>query len=217
MALHMWLTVVMTALLTALPGGTGTAGSAGTAGGAGCAGAGSDARCWPVAGPGVRGRPAVLRAFEPPATPYAAGHRGVDLRAGPGSVVRAAAPGEVTFAGKVAGTDVVVLRLDRPDASLRVTYEPVRGTVAVGTRLAAGGPLGVVTDSAVHRSPGCLHWGLLRGDVYLDPLTLLPPWLLRAGPSRLLPVFGAAAGGTERKAEAAARVRGGRSPRAAPS
>ncbi|MBD0735874.1 hypothetical protein BGM09_22530 [Streptomyces sp. CBMA29] len=144
-----------------------------------------------MAGPGVRGRPAVLRAFEPPATPYAAGHRGVDLRAGPGSVVRAAAPGEVTFAGKVAGTDVVVLRLDRPDASLRVTYEPVRGTVAVGTRLAAGEPLGVVTGSPVHCSPGCLHWGLLRGDVYLDPLTLLPPWLLRAGPSRLLPVFGA--------------------------
>jgi hypothetical protein len=29
----------------------------------------------------------------------------------------------------------------------------------------------------------CLHWGLLRGDVYLDPVRLV-----RAGPSRLLPL-----------------------------
>ncbi|MGV2922317.1 hypothetical protein RMO59_41535, partial [Streptomyces alfalfae] len=38
----------------------------------------------------------------------------------------------------------------------------------------------------------CLHWGLRRAEVYLDPLTLLPPWLLNRGPSRLLPIKGAA-------------------------
>ncbi|MCG7207085.1 M23 family peptidase, partial [Streptomyces arenae] len=36
----------------------------------------------------------------------------------------------------------------------------------------------------------CVHWGLLRGETYLDPLLLLPPWLLNRGPSRLLPVLG---------------------------
>lgn len=41
-----------------------------------------------------------------------------------------------------------------------------------------------------HCRDGCLHWGLRRGDRYLDPLSLLPAWLRRAGPSRLLPVYG---------------------------
>ncbi|MYR91984.1 M23 family peptidase, partial [Streptomyces sp. SID685] len=35
----------------------------------------------------------------------------------------------------------------------------------------------------------CVHWGLLRGGTYLNPLSLLPPWLLGRGPSRLLPVL----------------------------
>jgi murein DD-endopeptidase MepM/ murein hydrolase activator NlpD len=158
---------------------------------AGCAGPpGPAARCWPVTGPGVRGRPRVLRGFEPPATPWAAGHRGVDLRAGPDAQVRAAAPGEVDFAGQVAGTPVVVVRLP---GGLRVTYEPVRATAAVGARVGAGARIGVTAGGGLPHCPGaCLHWGLLRGDVYLDPLSLLPPSLRRSGPSRLLPVDGVA-------------------------
>ncbi|MEW2522803.1 murein hydrolase activator EnvC family protein [Actinacidiphila alni] len=203
MALHLWLTMTMAALFAALPGVPGAPGAAapgvpgavGTAAAPGCAGSGAAARCWPVAGPGVRGRPVVLRAFEPPATPWAAGHRGVDLRAGPGTPVRAAAPGEVAFAGRVAGTGVVVLRIA---PGLRVTYEPVRATVPVGARVPAGGQVGVLDPATGHCGTTCLHWGLLRGDAYLDPLSLLPAVLLRAGPSRLLPVFGPAGpGGSE--------------------
>src|SRR5690349_17646532 len=52
---------------------------------------------------------AVVRPFAPPPTPYAAGHRGVDLAAGPSAVVGAAAAGTVRFAGAVAGRGVVVL------------------------------------------------------------------------------------------------------------
>jgi murein DD-endopeptidase MepM/ murein hydrolase activator NlpD len=127
----------------------------------------------------------VLRTFDPPATPWGAGHRGVDLPAGPGTAVRAAAPGEVAFSGLVGGTPVLVVQLA---GNLRTTYEPVRGSVPVGTAVAAGARLGTVSGALPHCPGGCLHWGLLSGDVYLDPLTLLPRSLLRSEPSRLLPL-----------------------------
>ena len=193
-----WLTMIAALLTAAVPGTARVPGPAPVPGPgpaaalpAGCAGPpGAAARCWPVTGPGVRGRPQVLRGFEPPATAWAAGHRGVDLRAGPGARVRAAAPGEVDFAGQVAGTPVVVVRLT---GGLRVTYEPVRATATVGTRVGAGVQVGVTVGGGLPHCPGaCLHWGLLRGDVYLDPLSLLPPSLRRSGPSRLLPVDGVA-------------------------
>ncbi|MDX6348363.1 MAG: hypothetical protein QOF84_3153, partial [Streptomyces sp.] len=145
----------------------------------------------PVAGPGLRGRPVVERGFDPPMSRWGAGHRGVDLRAGPGAPVRAAAPGRVTFAGAVAGRGVVVIRLSVP-GGLRITYEPVRASVSVGGEVAAGAVVGSLQGGGVpsHCAGRCLHWGLLRGSAYLDPLSLLPASMLRLGPSRLLPVFG---------------------------
>lgn len=223
MAILVWFAVIAVALLAAVPARVGAAGAgvaeagsvdtslAGAAGSgsAGCAEVGGG-RCWPVAGPGIRGRPVVLRGFEPPPTPWAAGHRGVDLRAGPGAVVRAAAPGEVAFAGRVAGTGVLVLRIA---GGLRISYEPVRATLAAGARVAAGEQVGVLEPGGApggagagapgHCAESCLHWGLRRGDPYLDPLSLLPPSLLRAGPSRLLPVYGARAEVVSRSLRAA--------------
>lgn len=141
---------------------------------------------WPVAG-----RPAVLRGWEPPAGPYGPGHRGVDLAARPGTEVLAAATGRVSFAGRVAGRGVLVIELAGSGAPpLRTTYEPVRALVAKGDDVVAGRPVGVLEAGPFHCAAGCLHWGLRRGDAYLDPLSLLPPALLRRGPSRLLPVFG---------------------------
>ncbi|WP_077798940.1 murein hydrolase activator EnvC [Streptomyces sp. JHA26] len=143
------------------------------------------ARFWPVGT-----RPAVLRGWEPPATPYGPGHRGVDLAAPAGAPVRAVAAGRVVFAGRVAGRGVVSLELTGTgEPPLRTTYGPVRASVRGGDEVAAGEPLGTVEPAGPHCS-ACLHWGVLRGDVYLDPLALLPPWLLGAGPSRLLPVLG---------------------------
>ncbi|WP_326703253.1 M23 family metallopeptidase [Streptomyces cyaneofuscatus] len=141
---------------------------------------------WPLAG-----RPAVLRGWEPPATPYGPGHRGVDLAARPGDTVVAAATGRVSFAGRVAGRGVLVIELAGSGVPpLRTTYEPVRALVDKGAEVVAGQPVGVLETGPFHCAGGCLHWGLRRGDAYLDPLTLLPPALLRRGPSRLLPVFG---------------------------
>ncbi|NEB14547.1 M23 family metallopeptidase, partial [Streptomyces coelicoflavus] len=103
---------------------------------------------------------------------------------------RAVAAGRVSFAGPVAGRGVVSLELaGTGDPPLRTTYAPVEAAVEEGDQVAAGEVLGTVQPTGSHCT-GCLHWGLLRGDVYLNPLSLLPPWLLDAGPSRLLPLLG---------------------------
>ncbi|MPY58963.1 M23 family metallopeptidase [Streptomyces spongiae] len=143
-------------------------------------------RNWPV---GLR--PSVVRGWEPPATAYGRGHRGVDLAADIGAPVRAVAPGRVAFAGRVAGRGVVSVELTGTgEPPLRTTYEPVRASVEKGDEVGAGTVLGALEAGTSHCPTACLHWGLLRGDVYLDPLSLLPPWLLSRGPSRLLPVAG---------------------------
>ncbi|MFK0285212.1 peptidoglycan DD-metalloendopeptidase family protein [Streptomyces sp. NPDC090499] len=142
------------------------------------------ARTWPV---GVR--PPVLRGWEPPATVYGPGHRGIDLGAAPGVPVRAVAAGRVSYAGQVAGRGVVSVALTGTD--LRTTYEPVTATVDKGQEVAAGEVVGTVAAGGAHcGARTCVHWGLLRGEAYLDPLLLLPPWLLDGGPPRLLPVLG---------------------------
>ncbi|MBC9711671.1 peptidoglycan DD-metalloendopeptidase family protein [Streptomyces sp. TRM66268-LWL] len=143
-------------------------------------------RAWPVGD-----RPAVVHGWDPPATPYGAGHRGVDLAAAPGTAVRAAAGGTVSFAGRVAGRGVLSVELSGSgDPPLRTTYEPVRAVVDEGDEVAAGEVVAILESGPFHCPAACLHWGLLRGETYLDPLGLLPPWMLRRGPSRLLPVFG---------------------------
>ncbi|WP_079100108.1 murein hydrolase activator EnvC [Streptomyces sp. WMMB 322] len=145
---------------------------------------GGDGRVWPVAG--HAGLPRVARGWKPPPKPWAAGHRGVDLAAPPGSAVRAVASGRVSFAGRVAGRWVVSVELaGTGHPPLRMTYEPVRPSVHRGDRVRAGQTVGKVAGGPFHCDSGCLHWGALRGRRYLDPLSLL-----RGGPSRLLPVFG---------------------------
>ncbi len=161
-------------------------------------------RAWPVDGAVGALRPTVLRGWEPPPEPWAAGHRGVDLAARAGQPVRAAAPGRVTFAGRVAGRGVLAIAVSNSGSPpLRTTYEPVRALVAKGDVVAAGQVVGVMEDGPFHCQPGCLHWGLRRGDRYLDPLSLMPPVMLRGGPSRLLPTIGVPAASAAPSARAA--------------
>ncbi|QCW80722.1 M23 family metallopeptidase [Streptomyces sp. S6] len=128
----------------------------------------------------------MVRGWEPPAGPYGPGHRGVDLAARAGDTVVAAATGRVSFAGRVAGRGVLVIELAGSGAPpLRTTYEPVRALVAKGDEVVAGRPVGLLEAGPFHCAGGCLHWGLRRGEAYLNPLSLL-----RRGPSRLLPVSG---------------------------
>jgi murein DD-endopeptidase MepM/ murein hydrolase activator NlpD len=123
-----------------------------------------------VAAPGWQTplRPMVVtRAFAPPPTPYAAGHRGVDLAGSAGQGVFAAAAGDVSYAGTLAGRGVVVV----VHGSLRTTYEPVTASVHRGAHVIGGQLIGTLAPGhAGCPVAACLHWGLLRGDVYLDPL-----------------------------------------------
>lgn len=126
--------------------------------------------------------PQVVHGFDPPASAYGAGHRGVDLAGSAGQPVLAALAGQVLFAGTVAGKGVVVVG----HGDTRTTYEPVTPLVRVGDRVQRGAPIGVLRPGG-HCMPGtCLHWGWLRGETYLDPLELVGA----SGPVRLWPWSG---------------------------
>lgn len=131
---------------------------------------------WPLPGTPQVGRP-----FAPPASAWGAGHRGVDLLADVGSPVLAAGSGRVTYAGLLAGRGVVTVS---HHSGLRTTYEPVDATVSVGDEVAQGDLLGLLTTghASCPLDRTCLHWGLLRGSTYLDPLRLV-----ERGRVRLLP------------------------------
>ena len=123
----------------------------------------------------------VTRAFEPPPAPYGRGHRGVDLAGDAGQPVVSAGAGTVGYAGLLAGRGVVTVL---HAGGLRTTYEPVTATVRAGDAVDGGRPLGMLqTGHPGCPASACLHWGLLSGDTYLNPLSLLSP-----GPVRLLPL-----------------------------
>jgi Peptidase family M23 len=126
---------------------------------------------WPVDGP-------VLQEFTLGDDPYARGqHRGVDLEARLGDLVRAPAPGTVSFAGTVPGGGrTVTIRTDDGYSVTLLhlgTIEIARGEAvdagsAVGTAGASGDP--------EHVGP-YVHLGIrLTADPngYVDPLGLLP-------------------------------------------
>jgi len=118
---------------------------------------------WPVAGP-------IVRPFDPPPRPWLPGHRGVDIEAPHGSLVRAAAGGVVWFAGMVASRSLVSIA--HPNGT-RTTYEPVRPLVSAGDSVSAGDVIGTLLSGHAGCGNACLHWGLRQGETYLDPLSLL--------------------------------------------
>lgn len=120
---------------------------------------------WPL-----QPQPRVAQAFDPPDSPWGAGHRGVDLAGTIGEVVHTALAGRVTFAADLAGRGVVVV----DHGATRTTYEPVTASVRVGDVLARGQPIGSLELAGSHCFPqACLHWGWRRGSTYLDPLLLV--------------------------------------------
>ena len=125
--------------------------------------------------PPVAGRLVVLHPFEPPPTPYAAGHRGVDLAVTSGQVVFAARGGRVLFAGTVAGRGVVVIS---HSDGISTEYEPVVRAVHVGDIVQTGQVIGRIVGTHHDCHPGgCLHWGARRGGAIPGPDAVAePPW-----------------------------------------
>ena len=110
----------------------------------------------PVDGP-------VVDRFRPSASGYGPGNLGIEYASTPGTAVRAAAPGEVVFAGQVGGSlHVVVLHADGIRTSLSF-LDAI--TVVRGQRVRAGEQVGVAGPS--------VHLGARAGDAYLDPAVLL--------------------------------------------
>jgi murein DD-endopeptidase MepM/ murein hydrolase activator NlpD len=125
----------------------------------------------PVAG-------AVVRGFDARAGPYGPGHRGIDIAAPTGELVRAPAAGRVVFAGPVAGITWVSIRVA---PGVLVTLGPVLDPAVRPGPVRARSPMGRV-------GPGhgaSLHLGVRVDGVYVDPL----PYLLDRPRARLAPLL----------------------------
>jgi murein DD-endopeptidase MepM/ murein hydrolase activator NlpD len=117
----------------------------------------------PVPGPVVKG-------FDSPKTMYGAGHLGVHFAAPPGTPVRAAGGGVVSFAGRVANVlDVVVLHR----GGLRTTYAFLaRATVRTGDPVVRGQVIGTTGGRGPGHRGDVVHFGLRVGADYVDPMQL---------------------------------------------
>lgn len=118
---------------------------------------------WPVDGPRV-----VVRPYLAPATPYAAGHRGVDLAAiAVGTEVLAVTSGVVHFAGVVVDRPVITVRTGQ----VLATVEPVTPIVAAGESVEVGQVIGVLEPG--HCLRPCVHLGVRVAGEYVSPLLYL--------------------------------------------
>lgn len=124
----------------------------------------------PVAAP-------VTDPYREPPCPWCPGNRGLHYELAEETIVRAAASGTVSFSGTVAGVRYVVVA---HSDGLRATYGRLAATTLhSGDRIAAGAVVG--------RSTTSLHFGLRRGDAYVDPEPLIGRLVERL---RLLPTDG---------------------------
>src|SRR5688572_29558463 len=136
----------------------------------------------PVDGP-------VVRPFDEPKSQYGPGHRGADLAAAPGTVVRAANDGVVSFAGSVAGALHAVVA---HGGDLRTSYSFLaRVDVRTGQTVKRGDVLGLTGGTGPDHHGGVLHLGLRVDERYVDPMQLFEPTdlteLVRLVPTDLPP------------------------------
>jgi hypothetical protein len=101
--------------------------------------------------------------FRPPSSQYGAGNRGLDYATATGTEVKAAADGEVVFAGQVGGTlHVVVLHGD----GIRTSYSFLSSIrVQRGDTVRQGQVVGTTSAQP-------FHFGARAGDAYIDPALL---------------------------------------------
>jgi murein DD-endopeptidase MepM/ murein hydrolase activator NlpD len=119
---------------------------------------------WPVTG-------AVIRGFDPPDSPYGSGHRGIDIAATVGTLVRAPAAGVVTFAGNVGGHLFVTIDhgggLLSTSSFLSAVLVHRNDLVVQGAGIALSGT-GHVGDTTPN-----VHLGVQSNGQYVNPLDYL--------------------------------------------
>jgi murein DD-endopeptidase MepM/ murein hydrolase activator NlpD len=119
---------------------------------------------WPVMGP-------VIRGFDPPTSPFGAGHRGVDIAVPLGTMILAPEAGTVSFAGRVGGE--LFVTIDH-GGGLSSTYSWLSSAaVRKGDAVAAGQPIGATGAGHPGSVVAHLHLGVRVDGAYMDPLAYL--------------------------------------------
>jgi hypothetical protein len=108
----------------------------------------------------------IVRPFIAPATPYSAGHRGIDIAATGDAY--APADGVVHFSGFVVNRDV--LSISHAGGVLS-SYEPVLSPLHAGDLITRGEDIGMIEPG--HCSILCLHFGVRIDGQYVSPLLFL--------------------------------------------
>lgn len=108
----------------------------------------------------------IVRDIDIPDQKWDAGHRGVDLKAGPS--LYAPAAGIVTFCGQVVNREVLTIKHLN---GLKTTLEPVTCTLSVGTEVVKGEQVATLATTPEHCAEvSCIHWGLKLESEYLNPM-----------------------------------------------
>lgn len=118
---------------------------------------------WPVDSPHP-----VVRPFIAPKTTYSAGHRGIDIAAYVGAILRSPADGVIHFSGFV--VDRSLVSIDH-GGGLISTFEPVFPALAEGTVVHRGEQIGALQSG--HCGAPCLHFGVRLNGQYVSPLNYL--------------------------------------------
>jgi hypothetical protein len=121
---------------------------------------------WPVVGP-------VVRAFDPPDSPYGAGHRGIDIGMPVGTTVVAPDDGVVSFAGPVGGR--LFLTIDHGGGLTSTASWLGSLLVPRRARVVRGQPVATTNWGHPDLAVPQLHFSVrLNGD-YVDPMAYLEP------------------------------------------
>jgi murein DD-endopeptidase MepM/ murein hydrolase activator NlpD len=121
---------------------------------------------WPVTG-------AVIRGFDPPGSPYGSGHRGIDVAAPSGTLVRAPAAGVVSFAGNVGGR--LFVTIDHGGGLLSTCSFLSALLVHEGDLVAQGEGIALSGTGHVGDTTPNVHIGVRLNGEYVDPLDYLRP------------------------------------------
>lgn len=124
----------------------------------------------------------VVNGFDPPASQYESGHRGVDIAHALGSEIYSPVSGEVKVAKKVFTRNVITIQTPR----YLVSFEPVCTELAVGSQVTVGESIGWLCEGSQNyraHCDNCYHLSVREGGQYLDPLVVLS----QQPRSRLLP------------------------------